>query len=168
MTKTIIVVASESGHCRSFRHMDDAHVFVDQLIAYGEQVLLTVADPTSGRYSLQAMISTDHEDETRGWDRACPERDIKRWQRPDGAPFDVFTWIRTSRSGIHHVSIIVKPGLVADCMRDFHPREHGGHEGMVRAAAKYAVDQNISGIPTLMVTHHRLGRTWSLQTRVKP
>ena len=166
--KNAIIVASESGHCRAFRHMGDAHVFVDQLIALGDQVLLTVIDPTSGRYSLQAMVSTDHEDETRGWDKACPERDIRRWQRPDGAPFDVCTWTRTSRSGIHHVSVIVKPGLVADCMRDFHPREHGGHEGMARAAARYAVEQNRQGMPTLIVTYHRLGRTWSLQTGGQP
>lgn len=164
MTKTIIVVASESGHCRSFRDMGDAHVFVDQLIAYGEQVLLTVIDPKSERYSLQAMISTDHEDEMRGWDRACPERDIRRWERPDGAPFDACTWTRTSKSGIHHISVIVRPGLVADSMREFNAREHGGYEGMARAAARYAVAQNLLGLRTLIVTHHRLGRTWSLQT----
>ena len=168
MTETAIVVATESGQCRSFRHMADAHVFVDQLIAHSEQVLLTVINPASDRYSLQAMISTDHEDETRGWNRACPEREIRRWERPDGAPFDVCAWTRTSRGDIHHISVIVRPGLVADCMRDFHPREHGGYEGMARAAAKYAVDQNLLGIPTLMVTHHRLGRTWSLQTWGQP
>ena len=166
--KTPIVVATESGHCCSFRHMDDAHVFVDQLIALGEQVLLTVIDPASDRYSLQAMISTDHEDETRGWDRACPGREIRRWERPNGAPFDVCTWIRTGKNGIHHISVIVRPGLVADCMRDFHPREHGGHEGMARAAVAYAVDRNRQGLPTLIVTHHRLGRTWSLQTQGQP
>ena len=71
MTETTIVVATESGHCRAFRHMDDAHVFADQLIAGGEQVLLTVADPLSGRYSLHAMVPIDYEDEIRGWDRAC-------------------------------------------------------------------------------------------------
>ena len=168
MTKTIIVVASESGHCRSFRHMDDAHVFVDQLITLGDQVLLTVIDPMRERYSLQAMVSTDHEDETRGWDRACPGRDIRRWERPDGVPFDVCTWTRTSRSDIHHISVIVRPGLVADCMQDFHPREYGGYEGMARAAAKYAAEQNALGVPTVIVTHYWLGRAWSLQTWVKP
>ena len=166
--KVAIVVATESGHCRSFRHMDDAHAFVDQLIAYGEQVLLTVIDPASDRYSLQAMVSTDHEGETRGWDIACPGREIRRWERPDGVPFDVCAWIRTDSRAIHHVSVIVRPGLVADCMRDYHPREHGGYEGTARAAAAYAVDRNRRGLPTLIVTHHRLGRTWSLHTRVRP
>ena len=164
MTKTPIVVASESGHCRSFRHMDDAHVFVDQLIAGGEQVLLTVADPLSERYSLHAMVPIDYEDEIRGWDRACPGREISRWEHPDGAPYDLCIWRRTGTNAIHHISVIVRPGLVADCMRDFHSREHGGYEGMARAAATYAVDQNLRGLPTLIVTHHRLGRTWSLQT----
>ena len=69
MTEIAIVVATESGQCRSFRHMADAHVFVDQLIALGEQVLLAVINPARNRYSLQAIISADHEDETRGWDR---------------------------------------------------------------------------------------------------
>ena len=164
MTKTTIVVATESGHCRSFRHMDDAHAFVDQLIAGGEQVLLTVADPLSGRYSLHAMVPIDYEDEIRGWDRACPGREISRWERPDGAPYDLCIWRRTGSDAIHHISVIVRPGLVADSMRDFHSREHGGYEGMARAAAAYAVGQSLRGLPTLIVTHHRLGRTWSLQT----
>ena len=168
MMEAAIVVATESGQCRSFRHMADAHVYVDQLISLGEQVLLTVINPARDRYSLQAMVSTDHEDETRGWDRACPEREIRRWERPDGEPFDVCAWTRTGNSAIHHISVIVRPGLVADCMRDFHPREHGGHEGMARAAAAYAVDRNRQGLPTLIVTHHRLGRAWSLQTGGQP
>ena len=163
--ETAIVVASESGHCRAFRHMGDAHVFVDQLIAYGEQVLLTVIDPKSERYSLQAMISIDHEDDVRGWDRACPGREVNRWERPDGVPFDVCSWTRTSRGDIHHISVIVRPGLVANVMRDFHPREYGDYEGMARAAAAYAAEQNLIGLPTLIVTHYWLGRTWSLQTR---
>ena len=164
MTETPIVVASESGHCRSFRHWDDAHEFADQLIAEGEQVLLTASDPSSGRYLLYAMVPIDYEDEIRGWDRACPEREISRWEHADGAPYDLCIWRRTSNDAIHHISVIVRPGLVADCMHDFHSREHDGYEGMARAAAAFAVDQNLRGLPTLIVTHHRLGSTWSLQT----
>ena len=163
MIKTPIVVASESGHCRSFRHWDDAHEFADQLIAEDDPVLLTVADPSSGRYLLYAMVPIDYEDDIRGWDRACPERDISRWEHPDGTPYDRCIWRRTIRDAIHHISVIVRPGL-GRSMRDFHPREHGGYEGMARAAAAYAVGQNLRGLPTLIVTHHRLGGTWSLQT----
>ena len=168
MIKTPIVVASESGHCRSFRHWDDAQEFADQLIAEDDPVLLTASSPLSERYLLYAMVPVDYEDDIRGWDRACPEREISRWENPDGAPYDLCIWTRTVRDAIHHISVIVRPGLVADCMREFHPREHGGYEGMARAAAAYAVGQNLRGLPTLIVTHHRLGKTWSLHTCRKP
>ena len=72
MTEMTIVVATESGNCRSFRHMDDAHVFVDQLIAEGEQVLLTLADPLSERYWLYAMIPIDHRGRDPGLGQGLP------------------------------------------------------------------------------------------------
>ena len=94
MTGARVVITTEVGHCRQFRCMADAAGYKDLLLREGEQVLITSTDPATGKYSLTALVHTDHPDEIWGghWD-SLAMAELGRWVKvaieseyPDGRP----------------------------------------------------------------------------------